>query len=250
MEIDAFLAMPHRLGWKHEYWDGAARLSPSGTAVARFEIDTSESGMRTGESKEVERPRLVSPADQVALAELHANAFDTAPEFAGFSREQLLDESRRSIGGLFAEVAASHRPRRRIAHPSYVIECGGRVAAAIILVAGDGAPLIEPVMVCPHWQRRGLATTLLRASVAGLRRDGVATLQSRCHLANEASMAWHVRNGFREVPSYFAASCRRHHFVCQSRHFEAAGALDKAAAMLKNADYWARVCDATEPWAD
>ena len=37
MTIDEFEHMEHRLGWKHEYWDGAAQLSTQESAVASFQ---------------------------------------------------------------------------------------------------------------------------------------------------------------------------------------------------------------------
>ena len=38
LSADEFHVMPHLLGWEHEYWDGAPRLSPSKFAVADFEL--------------------------------------------------------------------------------------------------------------------------------------------------------------------------------------------------------------------
>lgn len=45
MSIEEFEHMEHRLGWKHEYWDGAAQLSTQETAVVSFQRPVGVSGV-------------------------------------------------------------------------------------------------------------------------------------------------------------------------------------------------------------
>jgi hypothetical protein len=44
MSVEEFEQMEHRLGWKHEYWGGAARLSTQETAIVAFQRPVAASG--------------------------------------------------------------------------------------------------------------------------------------------------------------------------------------------------------------
>src|SRR5438309_6950108 len=78
MSFQAFENLPHRLGWKHEYWGGIARLRPGWTTVT-FELDLSP---RTAFHRRGVRP--VTPDDAAELADAFLSAFARAPEYVGY----------------------------------------------------------------------------------------------------------------------------------------------------------------------
>ena len=82
-------------------------------------------------------------------------------------------------------------------------------------------------MVHPAQQRRGLATALLVRLLDALNAGRAETLYSQCHLGNAASLAWHEKNGFQEIPNYFAATHRWHHFAWLADRYEYLGQPDK-----------------------
>ncbi|MDA1051187.1 MAG: hypothetical protein O3C40_12000 [Planctomycetota bacterium] len=75
--------MEHRVGWKHEYWDGAARLSPQSTAVVDLERPIKESEVLRPHLAAGYELRAIELADEQALVRLFIEAFDSSVEYAG-----------------------------------------------------------------------------------------------------------------------------------------------------------------------
>jgi hypothetical protein len=69
-------------------------------------------------------------------------------------------------------------------------------------------PLLDCIFVRPECARQGLATALATRLVNSLVQAGESQLSSCAMLANEPSLAWHHRFGFREVADVWVASCR------------------------------------------
>jgi len=65
MSIDEFHVMKHRLGWKHEYWDGVARLSPQSTAIIDYELPIPSDASPTAELDKDLALRCIRPEDNV-----------------------------------------------------------------------------------------------------------------------------------------------------------------------------------------
>ncbi|MEO8269075.1 MAG: GNAT family N-acetyltransferase, partial [Aureliella sp.] len=113
---------------------------------------------------------------------------------------------------------------------SRVIELSGQLIAAIMVRAdrinlddeADGL-VVQPIMVAAEYQRHGLGRCLLGAVRIALAEDDRDYLNSRCHLGNADSMAWHRAVGFEEQPSLFSASHRAHHHRWMAGHHAAAG---------------------------
>ena len=129
---------------------------------------------------------------------------------------------------------------------SFVVDSGEDLLAAILVHSIRRGPIVEPIMVHPSRHRRGLATTLLSATLGALHASAETTLFSRCHLGNAGSVAWHERNGFEDIPNFFAASHRRHHFTWLAGHFDRVGRPDEAARMRQLAEQWNAVAKSVE----
>ena len=113
MSMDEFDHMPHWLGWKHEYWDGAAQLSPQETAVVALQrrVEVMESRVVLAEGEEL---RQVRAEDEAALVELFQLAFDDAVEYAGWPQHSFREEARDSVGVFFGrKVRYPHLHRDR-----------------------------------------------------------------------------------------------------------------------------------------
>jgi hypothetical protein len=78
MSIDAFHVMDHRLGWKHEYWDGAARLSCQHTAVAALELQLSSHNDGSVQIGSGYRLSKLTVEDASELITLFLHSFDDA----------------------------------------------------------------------------------------------------------------------------------------------------------------------------
>lgn len=246
MTFEAFRTMPHRLGWKHEYWDGMARLSPAWTANLTLAYPLRHHRYwRSRNSPPVPlgglHIRRVRPADFDGLLQLHLVAFDDAVEYAGYPEDVYRDRTAVHIETFFGGPAFG-RSRRGdppgIPEHSFVaVDPMADDLAAALLVRNDRDlfdderyPTIAPVMVRSRYRRRFLATALFTAAADSLAATaGVDELRSHCQLSNTASIAWHRRVGFCEVPTSHVAGHRAGHHFHMADHHAAAGRADLAA---------------------
>jgi len=248
MTVDDFHTMRHRLGWKHEYWDGAARLSPSHIAVTTFSRPLNQ---RCGARPCLETGYEIQPvnaANEGAVVDLYVKAFESAVEFAGYSDDLYRDTLKSDVARFFEGTLQRNRNRGAVEH-SYVVQHSTVIVAALLVGFRGETPCIEPVMVDPEHQLRGLATALINRTAESLLAAGFTTIQSHCHLANTSSLAWHRKNGFKESPCHLAACHYHEHYRRLVIHHDAAGRSEEATEVELLAQYWSRVKVQTEPVA-
>src|SRR5262249_1446324 len=123
MSFEAFRNLPHRLGWKHEYWDGMARLRP-GWATVTFELDLAP---RAAFARRGGRP--VTPADAAGLREAFLAAFARAPEYVGYPMPAFRKKADEYVANFFGPTRGEWSAASRAA------EIDGRVAAAALVKA-------------------------------------------------------------------------------------------------------------------
>src|SRR5206468_3159050 len=86
---------------------------------------------------------------------------------------------------------------------------GCEVVGAALLVQNEKGAVLDCLFVRPAFARDGWATRLVRHTAAALWQSGVSRLLSYSMQANEPSVRWHERFGFRERPDLDRA---RHRF--------------------------------------
>jgi GNAT superfamily N-acetyltransferase len=242
MSIDEFHVMDDRLGWKHEFWDGAARLSCQATAVATLKLELPTHNHSSRQLDEAYRFINVTTADELELIQLFHHSFYDAIEYAGWDESSYERDAERSIKTFFGRQANSDRANGLVEH-SFAVWRGRAIVAAILIRDKKSGPTMEPVMVDPAHQRLGLGSSLLAASVRSLVDAGAGVLHSRCHLGNTVSLNWHQWNGFRELPDYFSAAHRAMHFQWQAEHFGSRNQPEQAAEMLHQAEHWRKIAE-------
>jgi ribosomal protein S18 acetylase RimI-like enzyme len=248
MSIEEFEHMEHRLGWKHEYWDDAAQLSTQETAVVSYQRPVGAAGLSWPPLREGEQLRPIRTEDEPGLAELFILAFDDAVEFTGWPDDVYREDARDNIASFFGKPPRKRHRDRRPGRPevSFAVASGEQLLAAVLIRSLRRGPILEPIMVHPAHQRRGLGTALLSAALQALNADGATTLYSECHLGNAASLAWHEKHGFQEIPSYFAATHRWRHFAWLAEHFEYVQQPERARQMRQLAEHWEAVVEEFE----
>jgi GNAT superfamily N-acetyltransferase len=254
MSTEEFHVMEHRLGWKHEYWDGAAQLSCQPTAVASLRLELPKKTPGARELGAGYALRTATSEDASELVELFVRTFDTAIEYAGWSQAEYGRSALRSVESFFVQEAASNRHHSQgLLEHSFVAHFANVLVAAILVRRIEPGPLVEPIMVEPAHQRHGLGSALLAAAVCSLQNSPANALLSRCHLGNTISMNWHLRNGFVELPNYFTAGHRSMHFGWLAEHYRSRRQNAQAAEMERFANHWASVAERLEltsdPWA-
>jgi len=236
MTFEDWERMPWRFGWKHEYWDGHAHISPRHKAViVRLTIEPRDFVAPQGFSV-----RRVSRRDSERLIDTFLDAFGDGVEYCDYKPEAVKAAAHSTIVDYFSgKRGAPHRSSR------LAIVKGEQeiVVGAALLVKKRYGLKLDLVMVRPRFQRRGLAKALTGAALNELHGEGVTMLRSAYHAANEASGAWHCKFGFEEEPDLELARLRRsffQHELWRAREIGANGAAQKEERkrLKQQYDYW------------
>ncbi len=224
MSIDEFETMPHRIGWKHEYWDSHARLSPSPTAIATFERTIWESSEAADDAKISNGAiRLPVESDLHELIRLQTEVFEDAVEYVGHDEKSYRRSIDQDIRSFFGD-GPDHSIGKGCLNYSRVVEHQCKLIAALLVrQARDEKLVLQPIMVASDHHRRGLGRAMLQATCVSLAADQVSCLRSHCHLGNRVSIQWHQSLGFHEHPTLSAAGHRSHHHAWMADHHEANG---------------------------
>lgn len=221
MTFEEYLNFPKSLGWKHEYYGGALHRSPARTAVASFRASLhdllSREIDRNADSEPTLRTLNLQPLasdSHSRLLTLFCECFEIATEYAGFRPSDIIKYAHKSLDRFFGDSPAAFFDACHVA-----IINGSIVAASIIAQCERGA-ILQPIFVAQKYQRFGIATRLLSASATSLLEQGCDELHSRCNLGNEASMAWHAKCGFVEVPEELSAGHRANIYLLEAERQE------------------------------
>lgn len=199
MSIEAFHRLEWELGWKYEYWDGCAHISPRGVAMeCSMPVAPPRGGIPSVETAPV------SPAHADVLLESFLAAFRDGVEYCDWPEDRLVQNARETIEGFFTGL------RGRPLAASRLIREAGRTDApllgALLLVqTGENVALTDLLFVVPDRQRQGLATAMATGVLCALHDMGFSFLESRYSLTNRASRAWHHRFGFADRPDSLSA---------------------------------------------
>ena len=243
MTFEEYLNFPKTLGWKHEYYGGALHRSPAWTAVATFRAST-----QALSSIKINRPANIDPnlkslalrsldmEDHYSLLELFCECFEQAIDYAGCRPTDIIKYAHKSLDRFFGDAPESYSDACRVA----IIE--GNIVGASIIARSENGALLQPIFVSINYRRHGLATQLLAASARSLAEQGCEELHSRCNLGNEASMAWHVKCGFSEIPEGLPAGHRANIYSQEAERQERLN-LPSAKEMRALADLWKKERD-------
>ncbi len=195
MSWEEFELLPAHPGWKQEYWDGTAHITPRArSAVVRVAV-----APRPLRSALPIRP--LSPADEASLVSAYLDAFAETVEYCDWDRSAIEKSAKTCLQDFFSGRHGEVLPASCSSLDATAETAAEAVVGAALLVRKkDGTPMLDILFVRPRWQRSGLATALVSWSLNELHRNGETSLRSRYHLANEASRAWHRTFGFEEEP--------------------------------------------------
>jgi GNAT superfamily N-acetyltransferase len=195
MSFDEFRLLPRDPGWKYEYFDEMAHITPRARfATVRVGVDV----------RPLEPPlplRGVVASDGEALVAAFEAAFADSVDYCDVPPEGVSRSAEQNISDFYAGVRGEALPASCVAVDEGAEDKAAIVAgAALVTRAKDGCPLLDMLFVRPSWQRRALATALASWSLRELFARGEAALRSRYLLANEPSRAWHQQFGFTLEP--------------------------------------------------
>lgn len=239
MSWEEYELMPWQLGWKHEYFNGMAYLSPRQQSVLTvIEIaprnDTPKSFMI----------RSVVPTDAPELKRLFFEVFHDSVEYCNYEEQDIQESAQSCIDKYFGAVkgepskvsCVAISPEEELIGTALVIEQPGR------------HPYLRLLGVAPPWQRRGVATGLMATILNQLVDTPFTQLESRYFLANEASRNWHHRFGFQDQLDLFVARLFYRHAQHELWRQEQLGQLPKKdmARLASEVEQWQAEVDSQE----
>jgi GNAT superfamily N-acetyltransferase len=190
MSLEEYERIPHRPGWKHEYWNGRLRLSPN-HRVSVYSRTTTDALTTNGTNLETRflfdlEPKAFTSAFTVSFAGTIDFVDQSSVKVRAFAKkfwDQLGAGTRGTVHpASLAFVSSGRKPR---------------VLSLLVFVTRDpGEVLLDCVLTRPEWQGDGLATQLLALAVPKLLETGTQTIWSGVFDGNLESRAWHERNGF------------------------------------------------------
>lgn len=239
MTIEEFHRMPWKFGWKHEYFDGYAHITPRHDHVhVRFSGEAPMTRLPDGMSM-----RPVFPGDAPGLVEAFIETFEDGVEFCDWTEAMIRDHAEKNITDFFAGKRGEPMDESRLA-----VE-GNRIVGAVLLCHRDDEPVLDLLMVRPSLRRRGIARGIVGAAIGELRERGEGgNLRSAHHAANEESARWHRAFGFEEEPDIFLAKMRRMFYIHESSRLEEGTGEHARLEALR--EEWSRTVEELEEVAD
>lgn len=223
MTREEFELMPRTLGWKYEYWDGQAHISP------RQQVVTTTIEVKPYPVNSPCKLRHVKMNDEQQLVSSYISAFGDTIDFCDWEPVKIAASSSENINDFLTGKRGRPLPASHLAVHVQSND-GGEciVGAALIIEKEEEQPLLDIVFVSPEWQRKGVATALVSTAINELYSIGRKILKSHYILGNEASRGWHQRFGFVEEPDLFFERLYYYHARQESRRREKIGDLTEA----------------------
>lgn len=240
---EEFKRMPRKLGWKYEYWDGQAHITPG------YRVITTAIEIKPRSVKSPCRLRAVNKDDEAQLISAYFAAFKDTIEYCDWEPEKIVAAAKKDIQKFFAGNRGNPLPASRVAVASQSkAKEKFVVGAALIVEKKDDQPLLDMLFVIPEWHRRGVATALVSAAINELYSFGMKRLESRYFLGNDASQAWHRKFGFVDEPDLFLAKLYYRHARHELGRREKIGNLTEAEreALSSEIDQWKAQVDELE----
>ncbi|MEL6490602.1 MAG: GNAT family N-acetyltransferase [Cyanobacteria bacterium J06621_3] len=194
MSYEAFDTIEHILGWKTEYWDGYARLTPRPMGIETcltFETFTP--------TKTVNAPKLtfITPTADYAQAMLdcYIAAFINSVEFCGWPTDRIFEEAQQDLSLYFKGKRGKPLPASVIAIEP---QTGDVVGTALVTNKEEKGACLGLLYVRPSHHRKGIGTHVITRSVEILTRQGYSQLTSRYHICNHQSRQFYHQLGFED----------------------------------------------------
>jgi GNAT superfamily N-acetyltransferase len=230
MPFEAFEAMPRPFGWKAEYWDGQAHLTPREVNVrARLLLTPRETGVSGCALKPLD------PADPAPLIAAFFDAFRDSVELCDWPTQRVRSHAEENIRRYFQGGRGEPLPVSvRACEPG----SGEVVGLALFVRNREGLAELDLLFVRPSCRRRGIATQMVSGAVNRLHREGVRELRSAYHICNEPSREWHHRFGFREIPDPFYCRLKHSWYRHEMARREKLGITEGLESLRRERDRW------------
>jgi GNAT superfamily N-acetyltransferase len=189
MTFAEYEVLEHPFGWKVEYWDGQAHLTPREVCVTT-RIDLSPRSLTQNYALIPAHPNFTEQ-----MIGGYFEVFVDSVEFCDWTVEQVQDNAEKCIGHYFAGTRGESLPASVIALEPDSHKLAG---LALFILTREQKPHLRLLYVRPQFQRKGVATAMVDWGINSLIESNFQELFSTYHICNEESRLWHHRFGFQD----------------------------------------------------
>lgn len=193
MSFAEYEVLERPFGWKVEYWDGKARLTPR-----HIGISTRLSLVPSAQQSIPQQHSLV-PVDSTYADQMIAGyleVFADSVEFCDWPLEKIQESAERDIGRYFSGKRGDPLPASVIALDPNTQSLAG---LALFVLKAEQKPHLELLYVRSPFQRQGMATDMLSWGINHLLTTDAKDLFSTYHVCNRQSRQWHHKFGFQDI---------------------------------------------------
>jgi GNAT superfamily N-acetyltransferase len=239
ISIEEFELMEHPFGWKAEYFNGKAHLTPREYLV-RTKL--------TLIPQEIATSCQIVPVDPVLqeqTIETFLETFQDSVEFCDWSLDNIRIHARKNITNYFQGVRGKPHPVSRM-----VLEPNSDRLIGLALFVENRQERVELdlLLVKPSHQRMGIATQMVASAINSLYADGVRDIRSGYHICNEGSRDWHHKLGFEDIPEYFYCKLKSSWYRHEIWRWEKLGQIECLEELRTEKDRWERIGQELEMW--
>ncbi|MEM9090761.1 MAG: GNAT family N-acetyltransferase [Cyanobacteria bacterium P01_F01_bin.53] len=195
MSISQYELSEHPLGWKTEYWDGKAHLTPREMGV-KICLDLASLSPPPSQNP---HPHTLIPLDESYTEQMidgYFAAFINSVEFCDWPVKAIQDSAQRDIAGYFTGKTGAPSPASVIALEPNTQKLAG---LAMFRIKGEREAHLSLLYVRWPFRRQGLATAMLHHGIHHLRQANYQQLNSRYHICNDHSRQFYHKLGFKDI---------------------------------------------------
>lgn len=194
MSFEEYEVLERPFGWKVEYWDGQARLTPRSMGVTSC-LDLNHASTQQPGNQEYALIRVEATHAEQMIAG-YFEAFADSVEFCNWPLADIQRSGERCIARYFSGHRGEPLAASVIALQPNTQELAG---LALFVLTAERKPHLDLLYVLPSFQRQGIATAMLHRGVSHLVKTEATELSSAYHVCNQHSRQWHHKLGFRDV---------------------------------------------------
>ncbi len=212
MTIEEFETAEFPFGWKDEYCDGFAYLTPREHGIL-MKIPV--------EKRRVANVAVIKPIDSASvgqLSELFYAAFVESVEFCDYTKSEIKRLARKNVKSFFDGKRGI--PALELSRVAILPRAENSLVGACLVSRYKYGYKNEILFVRPEMQKNGVGTALVAAVMNDLSDADEKIFWSERHICNEASGAWHEKFGFVEEPDIMTAKFRRNYLRRKLWHHE------------------------------
>ncbi|MBO0614551.1 MAG: hypothetical protein RL122_2447 [Pseudomonadota bacterium] len=228
MTVEEYHLMEQPFGYKVEYWDDHAVITPRENHVV------TQLRVVARVVSPVCRLVALDPSRQQEMAETFFDAFHDTVEFCDWNESHVREFAAHSISGYFAG-------KRGVPYPASVMalaEDGSIIGLTLLLTDEAGEVCLDLLCVVPAYQRQKIATSMVASVVNHLAVMGVETLSSAYHICNDSSRHWHHLFGFVDVYDQMYIRLKYAWYRNEVWRRDKLGLVDGLDALKAERDFW------------